>query len=251
MLINIMILFVKRTVSFIFIMSISKLKWYYILLFSVVIYIEVINLIYFTELTTTPTTTRASTSTPTESTTSSTTSTTSSTNGKNTNTFLLTSSQTNIIWKYITYSYVFNSNSGFARIPKGRYCHSNTELDNVRLKPFNARRTIPNPTHTNSPPTDENIEDALIARNECEVWCSNDPKCWGCSVVCGNSCAWNALSRCGTFEKWIGLIEGDITQKSGMRMKCIINKRMFIILNLISSPMYSKDMAMAVIACPF
>ena len=118
----------------------------------------------------------------------------------------------------------FNLKSGFSRTPKGRFCQSNGEEDAI-LKAFTPRRTIPNPSFNPSlPVTDENFEDAKIARNDCEGWCSNDPSCWGCSVVCGVSCLWNALSYCGTIAEWTGLIEGDITQKSGKMMKSIISK---------------------------
>ena len=62
-------------------------------------------------------------------------------------------------------------------------------------------------------PSSKDLSDARIARNECEEYCSTDEACWGCSVYCTQLCQWNAIPDCGIYEKWTGLIEGDVTKK--------------------------------------
>lgn len=86
----------------------------------------------------------------------------------------------------------------FIRSEKGKHCRNNSV--NV-LKEF-------------VPPSGD-VADAVTARNECEEYCWTQDDCWGCSVYCGPPCQWNAIPNCGVYDNWTGLIDGDITQKSG------------------------------------
>ena len=61
----------------------------------------------------------------------------------------------------------------------------------------------------------ESNESAIIARTKCEVYCSRQQTCWGCSVDCESVCKWNAIGDCGDLERWQGMIDGDVTQKPG------------------------------------
>ena len=60
----------------------------------------------------------------------------------------------------------------------------------------------------------ESVDDAVIARDECEEYCEDSERCWGCSVHCEERCQWNAISECGGYDNWNGLTVGDISQKA-------------------------------------
>ena len=59
------------------------------------------------------------------------------------------------------------------------------------------------------------IHNALVARNECENYCSPKQECWGCSIDCGLICHWNAIKDCGIQEDFSAITDGGITQKPG------------------------------------
>ena len=60
------------------------------------------------------------------------------------------------------------------------------------------------------------VNDAFMALDECEKYCATKENCWGCAVYCnGGDCQINAITECGSNEKWTGLIDGDISQKPG------------------------------------
>ena len=63
-------------------------------------------------------------------------------------------------------------------------------------------------------PTDD-FSDPSKALMGCEMYCSKNNDCWGCSVHCNPSanCQWNAMTECGELLNWTGLIEGDVSQK--------------------------------------
>ena len=91
----------------------------------------------------------------------------------------------------------------FIRSIKGKHCYNrNTHV----LKKF--------------PFPSEFVANATMALTECEKYCSRNDICWGCSVKCEIYCQWNALSECGFFEDWSGLINGDVSQKPS---KCFLN----------------------------
>ena len=77
---------------------------------------------------------------------------------------------------YIFYITAFPAE--FVRKDKGRWC--NKRKNNV-LREFW--------------PKSKDQEDAITSRLECEEFCSNIEQCWGCSVDCGPSCRWNAISE--------------------------------------------------------
>ena len=98
----------------------------------------------------------------------------------------------------------------FIRSEKGKYCEFNTKNT---LKEF----IIASSTETAT---------AGLSRNSCEDYCRKEQTCWGCSVHCGSPCQWNAIPECGTVKDWHGMIEGDITQKSGINL--MINDRIYV-----------------------
>ena len=61
----------------------------------------------------------------------------------------------------------------------------------------------------------DTIEGTIRARSNCEEYCSWQPTCIGCSIHCTASCQYNAIPDCGEKEGWNGMIEGDITIKTG------------------------------------
>lgn len=94
----------------------------------------------------------------------------------------------------------------FKRSPKGVYCQNN-HADLIKAFPMG----------------DSTLAAAYSARNQCEQYCWEDAKCWGCSVDCpsepllygflAKACQWNAISACGKEMPWSGSINGDITEK--------------------------------------
>ena len=109
---------------------------------------------------------------------------------------------------------------GFTRSAKGKFCQYNTV--NV-LKEFR--------------PSSGAIAEAIKSRDECEEYCSTQESCWGCSVHCASPCQWNAIPACGLNNDWMGLIDGDITQKPGKR-RCIIEVMYSFIIKLIPLCIY-------------
>ena len=63
-------------------------------------------------------------------------------------------------------------------------------------------------------PATSAILDISAARSECERYCNEDERCWGCSVSCLRSCKFNAIHECGDLEDWTGLLKADVTVKT-------------------------------------
>ena len=65
----------------------------------------------------------------------------------------------------------------------------------------------------------DTLPGAIRARSDCEEFCSWQPTCNGCSInlIITMPIRWqyNAIPDCGKKEGWTGMIEGDITQKTG------------------------------------
>mmetsp|Transcript_36428 Transcript_36428/g.67040 ORF Transcript_36428/g.67040 Transcript_36428/m.67040 type:complete len:907 (-) Transcript_36428:128-2848(-) len=107
----------------------------------------------------------------------------------------------------VTLHLALDATTLFTRSPKGKYCENNhADL----IKAFKM--------------TSSTLAAAYAARSQCEQYCWQDSKCWGCSVDCpgeplsygflGKACQWNAISSCGNEKPWSGSIKGDITQKN-------------------------------------
>ena len=95
---------------------------------------------------------------------------------------------------YIT----FPIRTDFIRSKKGKHCRKNNE---------NVLEEFTRPSGGG--------DDAIMSRNECEEYCLTQETCWGCSVYCGTPCQWNAITDCGDYDNWAGLIDGDVTHKEG------------------------------------
>ena len=67
------------------------------------------------------------------------------------------------------------------------------------------------------------ISDAETALIECERYCGMIDRCWGCSTHPNKSNQWNAITKCGEFEQWEGIAQGDITQKPGTILEITYN----------------------------
>ena len=89
--------------------------------------------------------------------------------------------------------------SEFIRYPKGTSC---SHKGAIVLEQFSS---------TSRDPTN-----ASQALKKCEEYCSWHKMCWGCSIICGQACQWNAISECNDVLQWNGLMEGDISRKPGM-----------------------------------
>jgi len=63
----------------------------------------------------------------------------------------------------------------------------------------------------------EKDADAVIARDLCEIFCTNSQECWGCSIDCWGPqtrwCSWNAIRSCGKMMPALGFINGDVSEK--------------------------------------
>ena len=55
-----------------------------------------------------------------------------------------------------------------------------------------------------------------MALYECENYCSNMKKCWGCANRCNTSCKWAAISECVDMEAWQSSNETNLSQKPGI-----------------------------------
>ena len=90
----------------------------------------------------------------------------------------------------------------FVRAEKGVFCNVNTG-DVIAEFKF--------PTKT--------IQDASSALLECEKYCSRKSTCQACSILCNESCHFSAISNCFSQVEWKGLVNGDVSQKPGKRIK--------------------------------
>ena len=97
------------------------------------------------------------------------------------------------------------SQKDFIRSEKGLRCKNN---DTQVLKEF----TFPS----------DNIPDSASALTFCEKYCSTKSPCGACSIDCSRQCRWNALEICQEYEKWEGLIDGDISEKPRMSIKYLL-----------------------------
>ena len=108
--------------------------------------------------------------------------------------------------------------SGTGRICTVSDMYNEIDRTDVLLNQFKPRRDISYQMIKTKALTDQNIEDALDARNRCEKWCSVERTCAVCSVDCRSNstqCVWSAFTQCGDWLSWPGLIEGDISEKVG------------------------------------
>lgn len=103
------------------------------------------------------------------------------------------------------------ASSTFLHLGKGKYCQNN----HIGLIKAFAPKT-------------SSVADETAAMKACEQYCSTDEKCWGCSVDCvparsanaatggcgtGKQGNWNAITSCGQFMHWQGLLDGDVSEK--------------------------------------
>ena len=61
----------------------------------------------------------------------------------------------------------------------------------------------------------EDNGEMVVARNQCEKYCSFQGNCWGCTVLCEGNCSWHAITDCTSQEIRKGEIQSGITQKPG------------------------------------
>ena len=75
------------------------------------------------------------------------------------------------------------------------------------------------------------MDEASLARDRCESYCSREKSCWGCSVDCSTTCQWNAITDCGTYIDWKGIITGDVSLRPGKYVLGVkyLSSKMFLI----------------------
>ena len=55
----------------------------------------------------------------------------------------------------------------------------------------------------------------FLGQKDCEVYCSRDAKCWGCTFLYTVHVQWNAMTHCEFQENINGLVEATVSQKLG------------------------------------